>query len=146
MDLYGFISIHIDIFECIYIYTWSALPHTYCAVRWHSHTLPRTAAHYQSIALPHTAARTARIARTLPCILPNTAYCTHSPTHCRTPPHALSHTSSRAHCCTLLHTTALSDSRIPLRALLYTIPSALPHTAAVRTATHCRSYCRTLPH
>jgi hypothetical protein len=83
--------------------------------RAHCHTLTApyagTATHCQAlqaltIALSHTAARTARIVVTPQRLLPNTA--THRPTHCR------------AHYRTLLHTAALPDSHTHCRAHCHT--------------------------
>jgi hypothetical protein len=124
------------------IYTLSALPHTYCALRWHCHILPRTTAHYQS----HCNILLRALLRALRAHY--RAYCQtlpHTGLHSCTPKRALSHTSSRAHSRSLLHTAALLNSRTLPRALSYTTRHtaadrrrALPHTAA-RTAAHCHT-------
>jgi hypothetical protein len=104
--------------------TGCTLPHTttgrtatHCCTAAHcrtaTHLLPHCRTHYTlSIALPHTAARTARIARTLPCFLqytathyPHTVACTaaHCRAHCRTHPCAVAllrgqpHTTKRTY-------------------------------------------------
>ena len=123
-------------------------------------------------ALPHTAARTVpsqltqlqvphccSLSRARAHYRTRCRTLSYTPEHCRTLPHcrtmppcrALPHTFTRSATYTprplaLPHTTMLHCHTLP-RALSHT--AELPHTAAVmhpatRTATHCRSYCRTL--
>jgi hypothetical protein len=77
---------------------------------------------------PHAAARTAGKLHTAAA-----SNATHYPTHRRTLPRELPHTSAhcRAYLCTLTHTATSNAGQ--------------PHVAA-STATRCRESCRTLPH